>query len=149
MTAPIPTLTGAEPSFDAGVSRADKLANANQWVDAARPIIRAMFDIEDIALHGLEGEQTRREARGYLSDAYRGLEGMLDGIRDEFLCDERMSWNPLMGDREAARADEFNDWLDETTISTSAAIKAEVGRYNAEFSLPAKHPSNTGDRYNG
>jgi hypothetical protein len=130
-------LTPPQADLVRAIRRDEKLANANQWVLAARPIIRAMFAIEDIQLNGLEGEQTRREARGYLSDAYRNLEAMLDGIRDEFLCDERVSWNPLMGDLEAAQNDEFNDWLDDNTTSARDAIKAEVEQFNASWSAAA------------
>lgn len=130
-------LTPPQADLVRAIRRDEKLANANQWVLAARPIIRAMFAIEDIDFNGLEGEQTRREARGYLSDAYRNLEAMLDGIRDDFLCDERVSWSHFMTDAEATAADELNDWLDDHTTSVRDAIKAEVEQFNASWSAAA------------
>jgi hypothetical protein len=109
------------------------IEEANRWTDAARPIIRAMFALEDIDLSKVEGIYTLSEARGYITEAHGKLRGMLDGIRDEFLCDQRRDWNPLMGEVEAAQVDAFNDWLNENTVTVKAAIAAEVEAFNASY----------------
>lgn len=139
--APIPTQATAPialGAMDAAV------AHANQWVDTARPIIKAMLLIEDAPDYAVLkalvdpaipsrrdamsdrqrlATDTWREARGIIRQAREDLFEMLDGIRDSYLCDDRQGWVTGMSDDEAEAVDAFNDELDRLVVSVDAAVK--------------------------
>lgn len=116
-----------------------KLDACNGWVAACRPIIETYLKLDDEAVASLvtacakerEGkrwneprtpmEREYREARDYCDNAAKSIYAMLEGIRDSFICDERVG----LQDDDTAQdaADEFNDWLAEQTITVDAAIK--------------------------
>lgn len=125
-----------------------KLLACNKWVDHARPIIKAMFVLEDAADaplltalvaagRGLTShpatwqERDYREARVQVAKARNALFDMLDGIRDNFIADERAGIGN--NDDETAEADDFNDWLGESTISVDAAVQIVTDEHNASF----------------
>lgn len=97
---------------------------ANKWVDAAKPIILAMFALEETGdgLFAMEDRRLCEEARDHIEKARKRLFDMLDGIRDNFRCDH--AHPQPEGDDEAAwdACEEFNDALDRELISVSAAI---------------------------
>lgn len=118
---------------------------ANGWVSIARPIIRAIFALEEIE-HLLTRERftaekdsdsrTFKEATGYIAKPQRELREMLDGIRDDFLADE-MPPQPSQGapDSEWEARDEFSDALGESVTSVDQAIKIVTDEHNASFGL--------------
>jgi hypothetical protein len=126
-----------------------KLDACNKWVDAARPIIKAFFVLDDAAQWPLveaagkerEGrrwsdpatylERDYREAQDYIKVAAKSLFEMLDGIRDSFICDERCGLQDSDIAQEAA--DEFNDWLSDETLSVDAAVALVTAEHNAAF----------------
>lgn len=111
------------------VSLEDAVAAANNWALVARPIILATLRLDGIAedelwtLRKLEPDQRRTydEANGYIQTARRCLDEMLDGIRDDFLADQRLTC--AKSDEEAEAFDEFNDELEENVVSIKALIK--------------------------
>lgn len=125
-----------------------KVMACNAWVDEARPIIVAMFALEDaqgdlftaqMNARGNRryneptqpGERTFMEARDYVETARTNLFEMLDGIRDNYLCDERQSCLVEMMPQQAEAVDEFNDWLDDEVISVKAAVDLVIAEQNA------------------
>lgn len=115
---------------------------ANKWIDAARPIIKTMFAIEDadgehlfqakIAARGdrrydapeTPDERTYKEAQKYLASAHTCLFEMLDGIRADFLADETPPQpQPDASEQEWTDRDEFGDALDGAVTGVDAAIK--------------------------
>lgn len=97
---------------------------ANEWQNVGRHIILASLrlmqavddDLFDIR-HKLNQHSTWKEASDIINDANENLREMLGSIRDDFLCDQRKSWNNSMSDDEAEEADAFNDQLEEAVIS--------------------------------
>jgi hypothetical protein len=126
-----------------------KLRACNAWVDHARPIIKAMFVLEDAADEPLlaavveagKGRRFRdpetwqerdyRCARAEVAGARKALFAMLDGIRDSFISDERCGIGDT--DDETEAADAFNDWLEENTTSVDQAIRVVTDEHNAAF----------------
>lgn len=125
-----------------------KLRACNAWVDHARPIIQAMFAVEDAAgpltsawLKAGEGrrfnEPLRWQQRDYdyaradIEAARKALFDTLDGIRDNFIADERCGIGNT--DAETEAADEFNDWLDAETITVDAAVKLVADEQDAAY----------------
>lgn len=124
-----------------------KLRACNKWVDHARPIIKAMFVLEDAAdgpllsalVEAGKGgsirrpvtwqERNYRDARDEIKKARRALYDMLDGIRDNFICDEMAGQSDDPDEQE--EADAYNDWLAESTVSVDAAIRAVAREYEA------------------
>lgn len=105
------------------------------WIDHARPIIRAYLAMEEACMASaicsvhygkddISKAKTRdyREADGYRKEAQQWMLDMLDGIRDNYLCDNYLPY-PMTGtDEEAETADEFNDALAKAVISVDAAV---------------------------
>jgi hypothetical protein len=126
-----------------------KLRACNKWVDHARPIILSMLVLDDEADGPLiravvdagkdrrwrdpEPWQVRdyREARAEVAKARKALYDMLDGIRDNFISDERCGIGDT--DAETEAADEFNDWLGEHTISVDQAVQIVNAEQNAAY----------------
>ena len=125
-----------------------KVAACNAWVDEARPIIVAMFALEDangdlftaqMTARGHRrydeptepGERSCMEARDYIEKARACLFDMLDGIRDNYLCDERAGAQD--DDTAQDAADDFNDWLDDETLSVKAAVDLVIAEQNAAY----------------
>lgn len=101
---------------------------ANKWVGVARPIILASIELDrlDDTLWPLRQMGRRRdyeEAKSHIASAREELEDMLDGIRDDFLCDQRKSWDRSLGEDEGEAVDNFNEMLDEATVSVPDCIK--------------------------
>lgn len=106
-------------------ARADELAAAvkaaNEWQEVGRPIIlaslavqRAAYEISPLFEHR---RRDYREANDAIEAASTSLLEMLDGIRDDFLCDQRKSWNKSLSDDDAEAVDGFNDALEDAVIS--------------------------------
>lgn len=126
-----------------------KLRLTNKWVDHARPIIKAMFLLDDAAdqllvealcathrsIHHTAPEtwqeRNYREARAEVAGAGRALYDMLDGIRDNFICDECCGVGDT--DDETEAADAYNDWLRAETITVDQAIRIVTDEHNAGF----------------
>lgn len=117
---------------------------ANRWLDIARPIIKAIFALEDIE-HLLTRERftaerdgdsrTFKEAAGYIAAPQRELHEMLAGIRDDFLCDE-MPPQPQTDDEQAWQdRDEWTDALGESVTTVEGAIKIVTDEHNRSFGI--------------
>lgn len=103
---------------------ADSIAKANQWVAAAKPVIRAWYAMDAIAADlFVADERIREEARAILRKPMRELDEMIDGIRDDFRCDHVMHGNSDMTEAEWDQVEEFNDELERGMVSVAAAIK--------------------------
>lgn len=112
------------PSVIAAPNIADAIAKANQWVAAAKPVIRAWFALDDIAGDLFTAEQRiRDEARGLLRKPRDEMYRMIEGIRDDFRCDHVVHASEDADDAEWDRVEEFNDELDRGMVSVAAAIK--------------------------
>jgi len=100
---------------------------ANEWQKVGRPIIRASLAVSRASDEITQLFEHRRrdyhEASDAIEAAQTTLLEMLEGIRDDFLCDQRKSWNNSLSDDEAEAADAFNDALEEEVISVSALEK--------------------------
>lgn len=106
---------------------ADAIAKANQWVDAAKPVIRAYFAVDDAACELYAADRAIcQEARGILRKPMIDLSDMIEGIRDNYRCDHVMNGDSDMTDAEWDRVEEFNDELDRGMVSVATAIK-QVG----------------------
>lgn len=103
---------------------ADAIAKANQWVAAAKPVIRAYLEMDGIAgdLFAAD-ERIRDEARGILRKPIRELYDMIDGICEDHRCDHVMHGHSEMTDAEWDLVEEFNDELERGMVSVAAAIK--------------------------
>ena len=117
-----------------------KLDACNAWVDHAKPIIAAYLMLDDEVDYVLLSakikargdrrwnepttlaERDYSEARDVVGKAKRELRDLIEGIRDNFLCDERVG----VQDDDAAQeeADAFNDWLTDETTSVDKALDA-------------------------
>jgi hypothetical protein len=109
---------------------------ANEWQSVGRPIILASLAIlrADDELTPLFEHRRRdyREAHDAIEAAQTTLLEMLEGIRDDFLCDQRKSWNKSLSDEEAEAADAFNDELNDAVVSVRDLEKiVEREDYNA------------------
>lgn len=65
------------------------IEQANLWAVTARPIVKAIWHIEDAECevrHGCD-DRTWSEARPILSTPRRELREMLDGLRENAICD--------------------------------------------------------------
>lgn len=103
---------------------ADAIAKANQWVAAAKPVIRAWFALDDIAGDLFTADQRiRDEARGLLRKPRDEMYRMIEGIRDDFRCDHVMHGNSDMTEAEWDRVEEFNGELERGMVSVATAIK--------------------------
>lgn len=132
---------------------AEAITRANKWIDIGRPIIKAMYAMEDAQRELMSASlavtkpdrRTFDEAHGYVNKAREELYEMLDGIRDNALCDERrdapagnaptdaaelMAWDSAWDDAEA-----FNDQLERETMTVVQAEKIVEAEHNAAFGL--------------
>lgn len=129
-----------QAAFMAAAERAEK------WIETARPIILAMFAVEDASGEHLfqakikargdrrydapktTDERTYEEAQSCLATAYTCLFEMLDGIRSDFLCDEMLPQpKPDASEQDWTDRDEFSDGLDGCVTSVADAIK-QIGK---------------------
>lgn len=131
------------------------ITKASEWVRVATPIIKAYLALDeidgDMSSAAIDARGNRRwnapvaydervieEARGEVKDAREALYKIIEGIREDLICD---SWlnepaGPLGDTPEArdvydARCDEceaFNDRLKVETISVDAALH-QIGDY--------------------
>ena len=94
---------------------------ANEWQNVGRPIILASLAVlrasDEIAPLFEHRRRDYREANDAIEAAQTTLLEMLEGIRDDFLCDQRKSWSRDLNDDEAEMVDAFNDQLDDGVVS--------------------------------
>jgi hypothetical protein len=123
---------------------------ANAWVNTARPIIKAWFQLDEAHLHVSRARlsdpkgfaayhkmspaaRTWEEAQSLIDKCRAELFEMLGGIRDNFICDERME-GPSIDEPEGAAeqrawdnawsdSEEFNDEIERGCMSVDAAIR--------------------------
>ena len=111
------------------------VAAANKWVDFVRPLVKAIGDLDEAASNLRyrafpDHARTGREAASYVNDAVVALGEMLDGIRDDFIADERRTCAKT--DDEIEEFDAFNDALEDETTSVRDAVKRiEADLYDA------------------
>jgi hypothetical protein len=118
---------------------------ANKWLDVARPIIKAMFALEDVESELRQqayrserkhDQQTFRWASEDVAKPQRALYSMLDGIRDDFLCDECPPQPSQDADEQAWQdRDEWTDALAESVTSVEGAIKIVTDEHNRSFGI--------------
>jgi hypothetical protein len=111
-----------------------------EWLHIARPIILAMFAVED-AIHPV-GTARLADPLGYVSyarmspaahawqeaqsvtgKAVDGLRDILEGIRENALCDALMHVDYGGADDAITEAEAFNDDLRASVMSVDAAVK--------------------------
>ena len=94
---------------------------ANEWQNVGRPIILASLAVDratdEIRCLYPDRKRDYHEAHDVIEAARSTLLEMLDGIRDDFLCDQRKSWNSGLSDDDAEEVDAFNDQLEEAAVS--------------------------------
>jgi hypothetical protein len=94
---------------------------ANEWQEVGRPIILASLAVlraaDEISPLSEHRRRDYREANDAIEAAQTTLVEMLDDIRDDFLCDQRKSFDPALGDEEGEACDAFNDELEEAVVS--------------------------------
>jgi hypothetical protein len=106
----------------------------DKWLDAARPIIKAYFALDDLSndlrfTRGLDkpgdyDSRIGREASSYVHDAAENLREMLDGIRSDFIADAIHPYPA--SDASEAEHDayaEFEIYVTDETLSVANAIK--------------------------
>lgn len=118
---------------------------ASKWIDVARPIIKAMFAVDDVESELRQqayrsdrehDQRTYRWAAEDVAKSQRALHGMLDGIRDDFLCDECPTQPSQDADEQTwADRDEWNDALGEAVTSVEQAVKIVTDEHNRSFGL--------------
>jgi len=109
---------------------------ANAWVVDATPIIRAYLALDEVSLindicanhYGKDSASKQRtsdyrEAQGYVTKAQDALYDMLDGIRDNFICDNSAGYAYNAPEADVDAADEFNEELGRSVVSVEAAVK--------------------------
>jgi len=114
----------------------EEITAANEWVQHATPIIRAYYALEDVSLnndicanhYGKDSASKQRtsdyrEAQGYVTKAQDALYDMLDGIRDNFICDHSAGYAYNAPEADVAAADEFNEELGRSVVSVEAAVR--------------------------
>ena len=117
----------------------DAIERANGWLDAARPIILATFALEDAEYEACRSgddrpeyhDRTAREVRNIFAQPQRELAKLIEGIRDDFRCDECVPHLNGMTEAEDEAALAFNDALEEGILSVPAAIKIVIDEFNA------------------
>jgi uncharacterized protein YfaT (DUF1175 family) len=118
---------------------------ASKWVDLARPIIKAMFALEEVEndlrqqayrSDSKRDQQTYRWVAEDVAKPQRALFSMLDGIRDDYLCDECPQQPSQFADEQAwADRDEWNDALAESVTTVEQAINIVTAEHNRSFAL--------------
>lgn len=105
----------------------EAIASANQWLVTARPVIKAMFAIEDAEwdIRQACDDRTGQEVLPILRKPVRELRELVDGIRDNFLCDVTPSHAGLADDDADGwdARDAFIDEVGRSVLSVDAAIK--------------------------
>jgi hypothetical protein len=127
---------------------------ANAWVNTARPIIKAWFQLDEAHLHVIRARlgdpngygsyhkmspaaRTWEEAHRLIDKCRGELFEMLAGIRENAICDERME-GPSIDEPEGAAeqrawdnawsdSEEFNDEIERCCMSVDAAIRLVEG----------------------
>lgn len=102
----------------------DAIAAANNWVQIANPVIKAMLELDAIRdrLLAHDGDEVEY-AVDPVHKAKVALFNQLDGIRDNILCNYRRACLVEMTAAEIEAVDTFNDELDDAVVSVSDAIK--------------------------
>lgn len=115
-----------------------------EWLRIARPIIKAMFAVED-AISDVTKERLAdplgyvsyskmspqslawKEAQGIVDKAGNELHDLLEGIRDNALCDAYADCPNEATDDESDAIDEFNDDLCKSVMTVEAAVRMVGG----------------------
>lgn len=116
----------AAPPLPQPSAIATAVEQANLWTVTAAPIVKAIFAIEDARHECLQGLDTRtwEEARPIIGRADRELREMLDGIRENFICDHLPPHPSRDDDDEAWDAHEaFTDELRRDVTTVDALIR--------------------------
>jgi len=124
---------GVQPEY---ANNPGKLRSTNAWVEAAQPALLALFKLEGL-VSDLDDQSCRLdlpkhiaanygEAMGAVSNGAITLRAIIDGIRDDYISDER----PGIYDDAATQeeAGDFDDWLSETTFSFDQAVQIIAAR---------------------
>ena len=100
------------------------IATANQWVTTARPVIKAMFALEDAEwdLRRNCDDATGGEAVTILRKPCHALRELVDGIRDNFLCDVVPSHVGFTDDD--PRWDERDEFIDQVGRGVTSVAEA-------------------------
>lgn len=108
----------------------DAIEAANHWIVTARPVIEAYLRLDEIEgdLRRQCDERTAGSAYPIAYKAGRALFEVIEGVREEFVCDHSRSGLTEMTDAEWEEVEEFNDELCRSVVSVQHAIKI-VGDY--------------------
>lgn len=108
---------------------ATAVEKANAWSVAARPIVKAIFALEDAEGEVLRGcdLRTYREAKPILCAPQRELRELLVGMREEFIADQ-MPPQPSSDAPEAEwdARDQFQDELEREVVTVDALVAKMV-----------------------
>ena len=102
------------------------ISAANGWALAGRPLVRALFALEDVQCE-LSQELDKRtwdEARPIITRPQRELREMLEGLRENFICD-CLPPHPSSDTSQAEwdAYDEASDAIRNGVLSVDALIK--------------------------
>ena len=105
---------------------------ANLWTVTARPIVKAIWHIEDAECEVRQGcdDRTWSEVRPILSASRRDLREMLDGLRENAICDVL----PRHPDVETGTDEEWEaqEAFDEQVRREVTTVDALIKRMEAE-----------------
>ncbi|WP_293921086.1 hypothetical protein [Sphingobium sp. UBA5915] len=97
---------------------------ANQWVASAAPVIRAWLGLYATEHDLCEADKrTFEKAWPIIEKASASLYAIIEGVREEAICDHSMIGLSEMTDAQWDAVEEFNDALRHDVISVAAAIK--------------------------
>lgn len=97
---------------------------ANQWAVSAAPVIRAWLGLYATEHDLCEADKrTFEEAWPIIEKASASLYAIIEGVREEAICDHSMSGLTEMTDAQWDVVEEFNDALRRDVIPVAAAIK--------------------------
>ena len=119
---------------------AEAIANANKWVDVARPIIQAWIIADGAFMPVMKAQMADptnfkrssewsfpmrewRMATKVIDKARDELYDMLAGIRDNYRCDYCMSQPESNSDEEWDTVEAFNEELERSMIGVDAAVR--------------------------
>lgn len=112
--------------FTQAVTLADAIAAASLWTLAARPVVRAIFALEDVDFTLAQGcdRATYGEAKDIIAKPRKQLLELVEGIRDNFLSDQLP---PQPGrdapDTEWDARDEFQAEVEAGVLTVAAFVR--------------------------
>lgn len=114
--------------FTQAVTLADAIAAASLWTLAARPVVQAMFALDDVDWTLAQGcdRSTYGEAKDIIAKPRKQLLELVEGIRDNFLSDQLPPQpSPDAPDSEWDARDEFQAEV-EAGVPTVAAFVRQM-----------------------